>query len=45
VQLTGDGAHRPFLGVIEAQDLCLDVRRRHHVRVPSVGSRYSRSRR
>jgi hypothetical protein len=35
VQLTRDGAHRPFLGVIEAQDLCLDVGRRHHGRVPS----------
>src|SRR5208283_288177 len=35
VQLTGDGAHRPFLGVIEAQDLCLDIRRRHHGWVPS----------
>jgi hypothetical protein len=33
VQLTRDGTHRPFLGVIEAQDLCLDVRRRHRVRV------------
>ena len=35
MQLARDGAHRPFLGVIEAQDLCLDVRRRHHGRVPS----------
>ncbi len=35
VQLARDGADRPFLGVIEAQDLCLDVRRRHHVGVPS----------
>jgi len=35
VQLTRDGAHRPLLGVIEAQDLCLDVKRRHHVGVPS----------
>ena len=35
VQLTRDGANRPFLGVVEAQDLCLDVRRCHHVRVPS----------
>jgi hypothetical protein len=35
VQLTGDGAHRPFLGVVEAQDLRLDVWRRHHGRVPS----------
>jgi hypothetical protein len=45
VQLTRDGANGPFLGGVEAQDLCLDVRRRHHVRVPSVGSRYNRSRR
>jgi hypothetical protein len=36
VQLTGDGADRPFLGMVVAQDLRLDVRRRHHgVRVPS----------
>jgi hypothetical protein len=33
-QLTGDGANRPLLGVVEAQDLCLNVRRRHHVWVP-----------
>ena len=30
VQLPGDGADRPLLGVIVAQDLRLDVRRRHH---------------
>ncbi len=35
VQLTGDGADRPLLGVIEAQDLGLDVRRCHHGWVPS----------
>ncbi len=30
VQLPGDGADRPLLGVVVAQDLRLDVRRRHH---------------
>ena len=35
VQLPRDGADRPFLGVVEAQDLRLDVRWRHHGRVPS----------
>jgi hypothetical protein len=35
VQLTGDGANRPFLSVIVAQDLDLDVRRNHHVRILS----------
>jgi hypothetical protein len=45
VQLPGDGAHRPFFGVIKAQDLCLDIGRRHHGRVPSGCGRYSRSRR
>ena len=35
LQLTGDGAHCPFLSVVVAQDLRLDVRRRHHVLVLS----------
>ena len=35
MQLTGDGAHRPFLSVVVAQDLGLDVRGNHHVRVLS----------
>ena len=38
VQLAGDGAGGPLLGVIVAQDLRFDVRRRHHgVRAPSGG--------
>jgi len=36
VQRAGDGAHRPFLRVVVAQDLRLDVRRCHHGRVPSA---------
>ena len=36
VQLAGDGAHRPFLRVVVAQDLRLDVRRCRHGRVPSA---------
>jgi hypothetical protein len=36
MQLAGNGADGPFLGVVVAQDLHLDVRRRHHgVRSPS----------
>ena len=35
MQLTGDGAHRPLLGVVITQDLRLDIRRCHHGRVPS----------
>ena len=36
MQLPGDGADRPLLGVIVAQDLRFDVRRHHHgVRAPS----------
>ena len=35
VQLPRDGADGPFFGVVEAQDLRLDVRRCHHSRVPS----------
>ena len=35
VQLTGDCTHCPFLSVVAAQDLRLDVRRRHHVLVLS----------
>ena len=34
VQLTRDRADGPFFGVVEAQDLRLDVRRCHHGRVP-----------
>jgi hypothetical protein len=30
MQLAGNGADGPFLGVVVAQDLHLDVRRRHH---------------
>ena len=36
VQLTGDRADGPLLGVIIAQDLRLDIRWRHHGRVPSA---------
>ena len=38
MQLAGDGAGSPLLGVIVAQDLRFDVRRRHHgARAPSDG--------
>jgi hypothetical protein len=43
VQLTGDGSDRPFLGVVVAQYLHIDVRRRHHgVWVPSGRVQYGR---
>jgi hypothetical protein len=35
VQLTRDGADGSFFGVVEAQDLRLNVRRCHHGRIPS----------
>src|SRR5450432_2320877 len=35
MQLTGDGANRPLLGVVVTQDSRLDIRRCHHGLAPS----------